>query len=377
MIPYGHQSIDADDIRAVVGALKSDYLTQGPAIEAFEHALSAYCGARHAIVFSSGTAALHGAYFAAGLHTGDEFITTPLTFVATANAGLYLGARPVFADVDERGNLDPEAAAKKIGKKTKLISVVDYGGHPANLSAFKKLAKRHRLVLVEDACHSLGSTFRGKRIGGIADMTVFSFHPVKSITTGEGGAVLTNNKQYADALRMFRTHGITKDPLRLTRTSEGAWYYEMQQLGFNYRLTDLQSALGMSQLKKLDRFIAARRTIAARYADELGDLKKVVELPTEAKGVTSSWHLYPLRLRGPFIKKRAKVFAQLRAAGIWCQVHYIPVYLQPYYAKLGYRPGACPNAEAFYASEISLPIFPGLSEADQMRVINTLRVILA
>ncbi|MBI2406647.1 MAG: UDP-4-amino-4,6-dideoxy-N-acetyl-beta-L-altrosamine transaminase [Candidatus Harrisonbacteria bacterium] len=376
MIPYGHQSVDEDDIRAVVGVLKSEYLTQGPAVEAFEKALAAYCGARHAVVFSSGTAALHGTYFAAGLKTGDEFITSPLTFVATANAGLYLGARPVFADVDARGNLDPEAAEAKITKKTTLISVVDYGGHPANLHAFKKLAKRHRLVLVEDACHSLGATLRGKRIGGIADMTVFSFHPVKSITTGEGGAVLTNNKRYADALRMFRTHGITKDAALLKRKPEGAWYYEMQQLGFNYRLTDIQSALGLSQLKKIDRFMALRRSIAARYAKELKDFQKVLQLPTEGKGASSSWHLYPVRLREVFAKKRAEVFAQLRAAGIWCQVHYIPVYLQPYYQKLGYKKGLCPIAEAFYASEISIPIFPGLSKDDQAHVIKTLRTIL-
>ncbi len=377
MIPYGHQSIDEDDIRAVVGVLKSAYLTQGPAVETFEGALAKYCGARYAVVFSNGTAALHGAYFVAGLGRGDEFITSPLTFVATANAGLYLGARPVFADVDDRGNLDPNAAASKINKKTKLISVVDYAGHPANLLAFKKLAKRHGLVLVEDACHSLGATLRGKRIGGIADMTVFSFHPVKSITTGEGGAVLTDNKRYADALRVFRTHGITKDAALLKRKSEDAWYYEMQQLGFNYRLTDIQSALGLSQLKKIDRFMALRRSIAARYAKELGDLRKVLQLPTEENGATSSWHLYPVRLRGPFIKKRAEVFAQLRAAGIWCQVHYIPVYLQPYYQQLGYKKGLCPNAEAFYASEISIPIFPGLSKADQTHVIKTLRIILS
>ncbi|MDO8584845.1 MAG: UDP-4-amino-4,6-dideoxy-N-acetyl-beta-L-altrosamine transaminase [bacterium] len=377
MIPYGHQFIDEDDIRAVVKVLRSPYLTQGPEVEAFEEALAKYCGVKYAVVFSNGTAALHGAYFAAGLGRGDEFITSPLTFVATANAGLYLGAKPIFADVDDRGNLDPIAAAKKINKKTKLISVVDYGGHPANLPAFKKIAKRHGVVLVEDACHSLGATLRGKRIGSIADMTAFSFHPVKSITTGEGGAVLTNNKQYADALRVFRTHGITKDAALLKRKSEGAWYYEMQQLGFNYRLTDIQSALGLSQLKKIDRFMALRRSVAARYAKELGGLQKVLQLPTEEKGVTSSWHLYPVRLRGAFAKKRAEVFAQLRAAGIWCQVHYIPVYLQPYYRKLGYTKGSCPNAEAFYASEISIPIFPGLSKADQAHVIKTLRTALS
>lgn len=373
MIPYGRQHIDRADVNAVVRVLRSDWLTQGPMVPRFENALARYCGAKYAVVFSSGTAALHGAYFAAGLGVGDECITSPLTFAATANAALYLGARPVFADVDEYGNLDSREAEKRMNKKTKALVAVDYGGVPADLRALKRLAKRQGLVFIEDACHALGATYRGKRIGSIADLTVFSFHPVKSITTGEGGAVLTHDKKYYDRLQTFRTHGLTKDPSRFEGKSPGDWYMEMQSLGFNYRLTDMQAALGLSQMKKLPRFIAARRRLAARYGRDLADLSSYLILPYEKPQSRSSWHLYVVRLKDVLIERRSAIFAALRRAGIGAQVHYIPVYHHPYYQTFGYTNVRCPRAEEWYASAISLPIFPDLTDREQSRVIAALR----
>lgn len=362
MIPYSHQSIDASDIKAVVAVLKSDWLTQGPKIGEFEKALAEYCGTKFTVAFSSGTAALHAAYFVTGLKKGDEFITTPLTFAATANAGLYLGASPVFADIDEYGNLDSAKAEKKITRKTTALVVVDYAGHPADLDKFKKIAKKHNLILIEDAAHALGAKYKNKKIGSIADLTTFSFHPVKSITAGEGGAVATNSKIYYEKLKQFRHHGIG---------SQG-----MKTLGFNYRLTDIHAALGISQLKKLDRFINARKKIASRYGEAFRQNKNLI-LPKEHRNASPSWHLYPLRFAGAFAEKpacrqawRAEIFAKLREAGIGAQIHYVPVYLHPYYQKLGYKKGLCPEAEEFSASEISIPLFPGLAKKDQEFVIE-------
>lgn len=376
MIPYGHQSLDRSDIRSVVRVLKSDWLTQGPTVEKFEHALAKYCGAKYAMVFSSGTAALHCAYFAAGLKKGDEFITTPLTFAATANAGLYLGAKPIFADIDDQGNLYPSAVVKKINKKTRLIAVVDYAGQPAQLVEIKKIAREYKLVVVEDACHALGANYHGKKIGSLSDLTVFSFHPVKSITTGEGGAVLTNNAAYYQRLKIFRSHGITKESGSFKYRAHGDWYYEMQTLGFNYRLTDIQAALGVSQLKKLDRFIAERRKIAARYKQGLADLTAFLQLPIEAPHTNSSWHLFVVRLKDGVVKKKPLVIKKLKTAGIGTQVHYLPVYWHPYYRELGYRQGLCPLAESWYNSCFSLPIFPGLTVKTQKAIINQLQHIL-
>ncbi len=376
MIPYGHQSINAADLKAVRKVLLSEWLTQGPEVSNFEKALTDYTGARYAVVFANGTAALHAAYYVTGLKPGDEFITTPLTFAATANAGLYLGAKPVFADINHQGNLDPVAVAQKITAKTKMIAVVDYAGLPVDLRAFKTLAKKHNLILIEDACHALGAEYQGKKIGSISDMSIFSFHPVKSITTGEGGAVLTNNKKYYDQLIMFRTHGLTKDPTCLTKKSPGDWYHEMQMLGFNYRLTDLQAALGTSQMRRLDRFIAAREKIAARYDKELSGLADHIILPPRSTQKRSSWHLYCIRLTTALANKRSTIFQELRAAGIGVQVHYIPVYFHPYYQGLGYAKGLCPKAESWYESAISLPIFPELTKHQQDIVITTVRKIL-
>ncbi len=376
MIPYGHQSIDDSDIEEVIKILKSDWLTQGPKIEEFEIALAKYCGAKYAAVFSNGTAALHGAYFSAGLQAGDEFITSPLTFVATANAGLYLGSRPIFSDIDENGNLDSSAIESKITGKTKVISVVDYAGCPADLDAFRKIADKHKLVLIEDACHALGAAYKGNKIGSVSDMTVFSFHPVKSITTGEGGAVLTDDEEYYKKLKLFRTHGITKEKGRLNRQSEGDWYYEMQELGFNYRITDFQAALGISQLRRLDKFVASRKEIVKKYKKAFSEFSKYLELPSDGGDYSSSWHIYVVRLKGELIAFRKEIFKKLREAGIGVQVHYMPIYLHPYYQSLGYKAGLCPKAEEYYNSAISLPIYPDLTESDQEKVISSLKKII-
>lgn len=373
MIPYGHQTIEDDDIAAVVAVLHSEWLTQGPAVEAFEQALAAYCGTSQVVMYSSGTSALQGAYFAAGFAEGDEFITTPLTFCATSNAGIWQGGKPVFVDIDPRtGNLDPALIEAAITPKTKAIVPVDYAGHPADMPKINEIARAHGLVVIEDACHALGGSIGDKRVGSHADMTIFSFHPVKSITTGEGGAVTTDDPEFAQRLRLFRTHGITKEGL--VHPSPGAWYQEMQELGVNARITDIQCALGISQLKKLNRFLAARKAIVQRYAVLLADLD--LELPTESEGYSSGWHLYPIRLRGAQATRRAEVFASLRAAGIGVQVHYIPVYFHPYYERLGYARRLCPKAEAFYEAVISLPIFPALTEDDQRTVATALRAAL-
>lgn len=380
-IPYSHQTIDKDDIDAVVKVLRSKWLTQGPMVARFEHAFAKHCGAKYAVVFSSGTAALHAAYFAAGLQKGDTFITTPLTFCATSNAGLWQGAQPVFADVEwETGNIDPKEAEKKIidmsasrRKKLKAIVAVDYGGIPARLDELKKIAHRHKVIFLEDAAHALGALYKGKEIGSIADMTMFSFHPVKSITTGEGGAIVTNNKAWYEKMIMFRSHGITKNPKLLKKKNEGKWYYEMQELGLNYRMTDMQAALGLSQLKNLPQFIAARRKIAERYVRAFRDNKNII-LPKETPGSQSAWHLFPLRLANQ--RKRAFLFKKLQEAGIGVQAHYIPVHTLPYYKKLGYKKGICPNAENFYASEISIPIYPSLTTKEQNYIISQVKKFL-
>lgn len=369
VIPYSRQDIDERDIRAVSRVLRSNWLTQGPEIEKFERSLARYCGAKYAVAVANGTAALHAAYVAAEISRGDEVITTPLTFSATANMALALGAKVIFADIDERGNLDPADVARKITKRTKAIVPVDYGGNPVDLRAFRALAKKHSLVLIEDAAQALGATYRGKKVGSLADMTTLSFHPVKSITTGEGGAVLTDRKEYAETLRLFRTHGIRKgNPKR------PAWFQEMLLLGFNYRLTDFQAALGSSQLKRLDRFIARRRAAAKRYFKLLKGSPLV--LPPKESLATSAWHLFPVRLPKTRVRMRDRVFAAMRKRGIGVQVHHVPVHLHPYYRKLGYKKGMCPKAEAFAAAELSLPLYPAITEKQQRFIVRTLLQLL-
>jgi UDP-4-amino-4,6-dideoxy-N-acetyl-beta-L-altrosamine transaminase len=389
-IPYSRQFIDKEDIKAVLDVLRSDFLTQGPKTGEFEAALSEYCGARYAVVFSSGTAALHAAYFAAGISPGDEIITSPVTFAATANAGLYVGARPVFTDIAAcTGNIDTTKIETKITKNTKLLVPVHYAGYPVDMESVHRIAKNKNLIVIEDACHALGARYKKQRnrskelqngkwekIGSCrhSDMTVLSFHPVKHITTGEGGAVLTNKSGYYRKLCMFRTHGITKDHSRFTMhapRSRGNWYYEMQFLGYNYRLTDFQAALGISQLKKLDSFVQRRRAIAEMYNQAFKN-NPYFDIQPEEAYVCSSYHLYPILLNGRYRDKKRVLFSALQGKGIGLQVHYIPVYLHPYYQRLGYKKGLCPVAEDFHQRELSIPVYPCMKDKDIRYVINTL-----
>lgn len=374
MIPYSTQDITEADMRAVAKVLGSGWLTQGPAIERFEKGLAKTAGAKFAVAFNSGTAALHAAYFAAGMSKGDEIIVPAMTFAATANAALYLGAKPVFADVDpETGNIDVRDASKKITSKTKILVAVDYAGRPAALDECRALAKKHGLVFVEDGAQSLGGQYRGRPLGTQADMTMFSFHPVKSITTAEGGAIVTNNEGFYKKMRLFRSHGITRDPELVEKKDEGPWHQEMHALGYNYRITDIQAGLGESQLKRLAMFISKRRAAAARYPALLKGIPGLVLPPQDKMPAQSAWHLYPVQVPA---RKRREVFGAMRAAGIGVQVHYLPVYLHPYYRKLGYKKGLCPNAESFYAGEVSIPLFARITAAQQKLVAQTLRKAL-
>ncbi|MBP9694923.1 MAG: UDP-4-amino-4,6-dideoxy-N-acetyl-beta-L-altrosamine transaminase [Candidatus Magasanikbacteria bacterium] len=374
MIPYGHQTIEDDDIAAVVSALKGEWLTQGPQIEAFESALSSYAGARYVVVCNNGTSALHMAYAAAGLGAGDEFITTPLTFFATANAGLWQGSRPVFVDIDSAtGSLDPELVETKITSKTKAIVVVDYMGRPAAFDKLRIIAEKHHLVLIEDGAQSLGAEYNGKKIGSISDLTTFSFHPVKTITTGEGGAVLTNDEVKYRFMKKFVTHGLTKE--QFFRPSPGPWYMEMAMLGQNYRLTDIQCALGISQLKKVDRFVEKRRLLAERYNEAFANTDLILP-PADTTEFKSAWHLYVIRLPERLVDAKSDIVQKLRSDGIWAQVHHIPVHTDPYYTSLGYGLGLCPKAEAWYARALSLPLYPLLSTAEQDHVIAAVKALL-
>jgi len=363
-LPYGHQSIDEADIQAVVDVLRSEWLTTGPRVNEFEEAVAARVGARHAVTFSSGTAALHAAAFASGLKPGDEAITTPMTFAATANCVLYQGATPVFADVNADSlDLDPEQLKLRITHKTRVIVPVDYAGHPADLDAIRSIAAQHGLIVIEDACHALGAKYRGRTVGSISDMTVFSFHPVKHITTGEGGMVTTDNAGFAETLRRFRNHGISSDAYQ--RQTAGQWYYEMVLLGLNYRMPDILCALGDQQLKRLDANLARRREIAARYSEAFRELPFIV-LPQTKPEMDHAWHLFPIRLQLEKLSAdRSQIFSALRAENIGVNVHYIPVHLHPYYRdRFGYRGGEYPVAEQAYERLISLPMFHGMTDRD-------------
>jgi len=375
IIPYGRQSIDQKDIEAVTQSLQSDFLTQGPLVPLFEKKLCDYTNSKYALAVNSGTSALHAAYFALGLQNGDEFITTPLTFAATANAGLYLGAKPVFVDIEKAtGNLDPNKIEAAITKKTKLIAVVDYAGHPANLKKIRQIADKYHLKVVEDACHALGARYKQTMIGDgkFADVTILSFHPVKHITTGEGGALLTNDSSVYQKAKLFRSHGITKDKSELKNATYPDWYYEMQLLGYNYRLTDLQAALGISQLKKINKFLRKRHKIAEFYQKNLSELD-FLELPIEKSDIYHAFHLYPVRMASHLSQKRDLVFRWLREQQIGVQVHYLPVYLHPYYRQLGYKPGICPMAEDFAQRVISLPMYFDLTKTQQLKIIKLLK----
>ena len=376
-LPYGRQWIDDEDIEAVIEVLKGDYLTTGPFVFNFEQAVANYVGAKYAVSFVNGTAALHGACFAAGITEGDEVITSPMTFAASANCVLYQGGKPVFADINEKTyNIDPLEIEKKITNKTKAIIPVHFTGQPAPLDEIREIADKHHLIIIEDAAHALGAVYKGQMVGSLSDMTMFSFHPVKHITTGEGGIITTNNKEYYEKLLQFRSHGITRDPNKLM-DNHGPWYYEMQFLGFNYRLTDIQAALGTSQLKKINQFIQRRKRIVEMYNEAFMDIPQL-EIPSQNLELESSWHLYIIRLKKDLLKgTRKELFESLRSQNIGVNVHYIPVYLLPFYQQLGYPKGLCPNAEKLYEEMITLPLFPKMDELDVRNVIKAVKEVVS
>ncbi|KFN07771.1 UDP-4-amino-4,6-dideoxy-N-acetyl-beta-L-altrosamine transaminase [Paenibacillus macerans] len=375
LLPYGQQWLDEQDIEAVVKVLRGDFVTQGPAIQTFERKVAEYVGAQYAVAFANGTAALHGACFAAEIGRGDEVITTPITFLASSNCVLYQGGTPVFADIDmDTYNVDPAEIESKISERTKAIIAVDFTGQPVEIDRISMLAHDRNLVLIQDAAHSLGASYAGRKIGSWADMTMFSFHPVKHVTTGEGGIITTDDERYYERLLLFRSHGMTREPEKLTRT-DGPWYYEMQELGYNYRMTDMQAALGASQMDKLDDFIAKRREIAATYNEFFSTLPGLV-VPKQHPMAESSWHLYVIRwLPEYFAADRREIFEALRAENIGVNVHYIPVYLQPYYKGVGYCSGLCPNAEAYYNTAITLPLFPRMTDKDVADVMTAVKKV--
>lgn len=378
-IPYGRQDIDDADIAAVVAVLRSDWLTQGPAVHRFEAQVAEYCGAARAVAVNSATSALHLACRALGLGPGDTGWTTPNTFVASANCLLYCGASVDFVDIDPATlNLSVTALADKLaraeadGRLPRVVIPVHFAGRPCDMAGIRRLADRYGFRIIEDASHALGATWEGAPVGACrhSDLTVFSFHPVKIVTTGEGGMVLGNDAGLMRRVERLRSHGITREPDEMAWESEGGWYYQQTDLGYNYRMTDLQAALGGSQMRRLDGFVARRRALAERYAERMAGLP--LEPPAPSR--ESAWHLYPVRLRQP--ERRRPVFDALRAAGIGAQVHYIPVHLQPWYRRLGFRPGDFPEAEAYYAGALSLPLWPGLTEAMQDQVTDRLAAAL-
>jgi len=370
MLPYSRQWLDEDDIEAVVRVLRSDWLTTGPKVAEFEEAFAAEVGARHAVAVSSGTAALHAAVFAAGIGPGDEVIVPAMTFAASANCVRYQGGTVVFADVrPDSLILDPARVEAALTPRTRGIVAVDYAGQPSDLDVLNAIAERHGLaVVIEDASHALGATYRGRSVGGLAHLTTFSLHPVKHITSGEGGVIATNDSEMAARLRTFRNHGITSDHRR--REASGSWFYEMVELGYNYRLTDFQCALGQAQLKKLSAWLTRRREIAARYSAAFAALPEI-EPPTVLPDREPAWHLYAIRLNLERLRAdREKVFKALRGENIGVNVHYIPVPWHSYYQKLGYKKGQWPVAESAYERLISLPIFPMMSDRDVDDVIQ-------
>jgi perosamine synthetase len=376
-LAYGRQWIDEEDIQSVVDVLKGDFLTTGPTINRFEQAVADYVGAKYAVAFSNGTAALHGACFAAGIKEGDEVITTPMTFAASANCILYMGGTPVFADIDNKTyNISPENIEKLITEKTKAVIPVDFTGQPVELDMIMDIAKQNNIVVIEDAAHALGASYKDRKIGSIADMTMFSFHPVKHITTGEGGIITTNSKNYYDKLLQFRSHGITRNQDQLINKNEGPWYYEMQFLGYNYRMTDFQAALGLSQLKKNDKFVELRRKYVDLYNNAF-EQNKFIDPPFLKTDSDSSWHLYIIRLKLDELNAdRKEIFEALISENIGVNVHYIPVHLLPYYSDLGYQKGICPKAEKLYEEIITLPLYPAMDKKDIEDVIYAVNRVI-
>lgn len=385
MIPYGRQDITQADIDAVVNVLQSDFLTQGPMVPRFEEAVAQHVGAAHAIAVNSATSALHIASLALGLGPGNWLWTTPITFVASANCGLYCGAQVDFVDIDPRTyNICPQAMERKLeqakreGKLPKVVVAVHLCGQSCDMQAIHALAQRYDFKVIEDASHAIGGKYQGEPIGNCrySDITVFSFHPVKIITTAEGGMALTCDSELANKMVLLRSHGITRDPAQMTHATDGPWYYQQIDLGFNYRMTELQAALGVSQMARLDDYVTRRHGIARRYDAQLAGLPLIT--PWQSPDARSALHLYPIRVNpARTAKSRREVFEGMRGAGIGVNVHYIPVHTQPHYQRLGFRPGDFPEAECYYANAISLPMFPALTEAQQDEVVAALRSLLA
>jgi len=381
MIPYGRQDISDADIQAVVNVLRSDYLTQGPAVPSFEKSIADYCGTQHAVAVNSATSALHIACLALDVGQNDTVWTTPVTFVASANCALYCGAKVDFVDIDSRTyNMSVDRLAEKLayaeknGNLPNVVIPVHLCGQPCDMAGIQALSQQYGFKIIEDASHAIGGKYRGEPIGNCrySDITVFSFHPVKIITTGEGGMAMTNDAQLAKRMQLLRSHGITRDVSEMTHVPDGPWYYQQIDLGYNYRVTDLQAALGLSQMQRLDEFVAKRHAIARRYDQLLADLPVIT--PWQHADSYSGLHLYVIRLRLADIDKtHRQVFEALRAAGIGVNLHYIPVYRQPYYERLGFKAGHCPDAEQYYAEAISLPMYPQLTEAQQNHVVTVLR----
>jgi len=380
MIPYGKQDINAPDIAAVVDVLRSDWLTQGPAVPRFENLAAQYCGASHAVAVCNATAALHLACRALGLGPGDSLWTSPNTFVASANCALYCGASVDFVDIDSRSyNLSVAALSEKLelaertGRLPKIVIPVHFAGQSCDMREIKQLADRYGFKIIEDASHAIGGSYLGEPVGNCrySDITVFSFHPVKLITTGEGGMALTNSAALNERMQLLRSHGITRDGARMVGENDGGWYYQQIELGYNYRMTDMQAALGASQMERLDGFVRRRHEIAVRYGEMMSGIPAV--LPWQHPDTHSSFHLYPIRVAEA---SRKRVFDKLRDAEVGVNVHYIPVHTQPYYQQMGFRFGDFPEAERYYRETISLPLYPGLSEAQQDHVVATLQKVL-
>lgn len=380
-IPYGRQNISQADIQAVVDVLRSDFLTQGPVVPAFEHAVASYCGVQHGLAVNSATSALHIACLALGLGPGDWLWTTPITFVASANCGLYCGAQVDFVDIDPRTyNLCPHALeakliqAEKTGRLPKVVVAVHLCGQPCDMAAIHALSQKYGFKIIEDASHAIGGKYKGEPIGNCrySDITVFSFHPVKIITTAEGGMALTNNAKLAHNMNLLRSHGITRDEAHMTHASDGPWYYQQIELGFNYRITELQAALGLSQMQRLDAFVTQRHKLAKRYDTLLADLPLIT--PWQHPDSYSGLHLYVVRLKlGDISKTHKEVFEGLRAQGIGVNLHYIPVHTQPYYSQMGFTAGAFPKSEQYYAEAISLPMYQDLTYSQQDQIVSALR----
>lgn len=385
MIPYGRQEITQSDIDAVVAVLQSDFLTQGPVVPRFEQLVATKVGAAHAVAVNSATSALHLACLALELGAGDSLWTSPITFTASANCGLYCGAKVDFVDIDSRThNLCPQALARKLewAKREnclpRVVVAVHMAGQPCDMRAIHALAQEYGFRVIEDASHAIGGKYRGQFIGSgeYSDITVFSFHPVKIITTGEGGMALTNNAELATSMALLRSHGITRDAARMTQEPDGPWYYQQVELGFNYRMTDIQAALGISQLLRLEKYVAQRYILAERYNQALAALP--LQIPLQHQDGCSSWHLYVIRIQEQEARiSRGELFAALRERGVGVNVHYIPVHTQPYYYRLGFNYGDFPEAEKYYEEAITLPLFPSMTEEQQDQVVETLRGLIA